>query len=85
MQDIRDCGFREKSWYMKGDLFYFDVVYGRKTTFACQYKGTAIEWIKSIQVAKDYAKQVDLQIKEYIYVKFSYKKSIKLGKNIILR
>ena len=65
MQDIRSVGLRERSWYMKNDLIYFDVIYGAKTTFACQHENTALEWIDSIKTAQDYAKQIDQQIKEY--------------------
>lgn len=49
---------------MKTELIYFDVIYGKKITFACLYENTALEWIDSIRVAKEYAQQIDQQIKE---------------------
>lgn len=64
LQDIKLCKSREKSWYMPNEYYYFDFVASTKTTFACKFKSTADEWIESILIAKDYANQVEKQIKE---------------------
>lgn len=68
MQDIKSCKYREKSWYMPNDYHYFDVVAVSKTTFACKHEHAAKEWIESIKAAKDYANQIDKQIKELNYI-----------------
>jgi len=51
---------------MQSDLFYFDVIYGNKTTFACQNEGTAIEWVKSIEIAIEYARLMEQQLKQFL-------------------
>jgi hypothetical protein len=59
LKNIRHVAMAKNEWYMKRDLFYFEIYYTSRMILACHYESSAKAWVELIYKAAVYSTHME--------------------------